>query len=71
VAEALAGAKPGELVGPVGTPHGLVLLVLDECRPAELDEATRQRIQEELFQGWLADRMKEVTFAAVALGAPA
>jgi parvulin-like peptidyl-prolyl isomerase len=63
VAEALAAAQPGELIGPVEAPRGLVLVVLEECRPAELDGATRQRIQEELFQGWLAARMKEVTFA--------
>jgi hypothetical protein len=71
LAEALATAQPGELVGPVGAPEGLALLVIEECRPAELDSATRQRIQEDLFEGWLAARMKEATFDPGALGRPA
>jgi parvulin-like peptidyl-prolyl isomerase len=62
MAEALASAKPGELVGPVATAEGFALVVLEERQPAELDEATRQRLQNELFDRWLADRMKEATF---------
>jgi len=62
LAEALAPAKTGELVGPVGTPEGFTLVVVEERRPAELDAATRQRIQDELFDRWLADRMKEASF---------
>jgi hypothetical protein len=62
LAEALAEAQPGELVGPVGTPEGFALVVLEQCRPAELDAATRRGLQNELFEGWLADRMKEATF---------
>ena len=68
LAAALAKAQPGELVGPVGAPEGFALLLIEECRPAELDSATRQRIQDELFEGWLAARMKEATFDAGALG---
>jgi parvulin-like peptidyl-prolyl isomerase len=62
VAEALAAAKPGELVGPVATPEGFALVVVEERRPADLDAATRQRIQDELFDGWLAGRMSQATF---------
>ena len=62
LAAALAKAQPGELVGPVGAPEGLALAVIEECRPAELDSATRQRIQDELFGGWLAGRMQQATF---------
>jgi putative peptide maturation system protein len=62
LAEALATAQPGELVGPVGAPEGFALVVIEECRPAELDSATRQRIQDELFGGWLAGRMQQATF---------
>jgi hypothetical protein len=62
LAEALALAKTGELVGPVGTAEGFALVVVEECRPAELDAATRNRLQNELFDRWLADRMKEARF---------
>jgi parvulin-like peptidyl-prolyl isomerase len=44
------------LVGPVATPEGFALVVVEERRPAELDAATRQRIQDELFDAWLAGR---------------
>jgi putative peptide maturation system protein len=71
LAEALATAQPGELVGPVGTPEGFALLLIEECRPAELDSATRQRIQDELFEGWLAARMKEASFDPGTFGRPA
>jgi parvulin-like peptidyl-prolyl isomerase len=58
---ALASARAGQLVGPVGTPQGTALVLIEECHPAELDRATRQRIQDELFDGWLAARMPETT----------
>jgi hypothetical protein len=58
---ALKSAEVGELVGPVATPRGFALVVIEECRPSELDGATRQRIRDELFGGWLASRMREAT----------
>jgi len=60
--EALASAGTGDLVGPVGTPKGFALVVVEERRPAELNPATRRQIEDELFGGWLAGRMKEATF---------
>jgi hypothetical protein len=58
----LASAGAGELVGPVATPNGFALVVVEERRPAELDAATRQRIQDELFDNWLAGWMNQATF---------
>ena len=58
----LASAGAGELVGPLATPEGFALVVVEERRPAELDAATRQRIQDELFDAWLAGRMSQATF---------
>jgi parvulin-like peptidyl-prolyl isomerase len=58
---ALRSAEVGQLVGPVGTPQGFALVVIEECHPAKLDGATRQRIQDELFEGWLAARLREAT----------
>jgi parvulin-like peptidyl-prolyl isomerase len=71
LAEAVADAATAELVGPVATPEGLALAVLEERRPAELDAAARQRLQDELFEGWLAERMKEATFDLERVGASA
>jgi parvulin-like peptidyl-prolyl isomerase len=70
LAGALASAGAGELVGPVGTPEGFALVAVEECRPADLDPATRRRIEDELFGDWLAGRMREVTFDLATLRAP-
>jgi hypothetical protein len=35
---------------------------VEERRPAELDAATRQALQDELFGDWLAGRMSQATF---------
>ena len=59
LAEALATAATGELVGPVGTPQGFALVLIEERRQPELDPPTRQRIQDELFENWLATRLRE------------
>jgi PPIC-type PPIASE domain len=68
LADALATAKAGDLVGPVATPHGFTLAVVEERRPAELDSATRRRIQNELFDDWLTARLREATFDAALVG---
>ncbi len=52
--EPLATAREGELVGPIGTPRGFALVLVEERRPAELDNPTRERIASELFDQWLA-----------------
>jgi hypothetical protein len=62
LAGALASAGTGELVGPVETAKGFALVVVEERRPAELDGTTRQALQDELFDAWLAGRMNQATF---------
>jgi len=62
LAEPLASAGVGELVGPVATPKGFALVVVEQRLPAELDAATRQALQDELFDAWLAGRMNQATF---------
>lgn len=62
LAEPLASAGTGELVGPVAAPQGFALVVVEERLPAELDGATRQALEDELFNAWLAGRMSQATF---------
>jgi hypothetical protein len=62
LAEPLASARTGELVGPVAAPQGFALVVLEERSPAELDGATQQALEDELFNAWLAGRMSQATF---------
>jgi parvulin-like peptidyl-prolyl isomerase len=68
LADALASAREGELVGPVSTPHGFTLAVLEARHPAELDSATRRRIQNELFDDWLSAQLREATFDQALVG---
>jgi hypothetical protein len=59
LAEALGSAEVGELVGPVVTAGAFMLVVLEERQPAELDGSSRQRIQDELFESWLTERLEQ------------
>jgi hypothetical protein len=59
LAEVLTSAGPGDLVGPVQTPQGFALILVEERRPAALDPATRQHIENELFAAWLAEHTRE------------
>jgi PPIC-type PPIASE domain len=59
--DAVAAAEVGQLVGPVSTPRGFALVMVEELRPAELDGPTRQRIDDELFSAWLAAQTGQVT----------
>jgi hypothetical protein len=60
LAEALASAGAGQLVGPVVTPQGFVLVLVEEREPAKLDAAARQHIENELFTAWVTERMRSV-----------
>jgi hypothetical protein len=61
LAQALAGAKNEELVGPVATPQGFALALIKERRAAQLDATTRQRIEHELFTDWLNAQMQQAS----------
>jgi hypothetical protein len=67
--EALAGAKDGEVVGPVATPEGFALARIEGRHEPVLGPATRQRIQHELFEDWLAARLGQATLDSSTLGA--
>ena len=54
-----SAAGPGQLVGPVESPQGFLLVLVEERLPAALDAATRQQIENELFTNWLAERTSE------------
>jgi DNA-binding phage protein len=60
VADAVFAAAPGAIVGPIATPQGFALYQVDEILPAKLDEATADRIREELFQAWVQQRLANI-----------
>src|SRR5262249_35805222 len=69
LASALASAGAVQWVGAVGPPYGFALVLVEQRHPAELDPTTRQRIQDELFAGWLAARLREVKIDLTLTGA--
>lgn len=68
LAEALASAKPRELVGPMASPQGFLLVLIEDRRLPELDSDTRQRIENELFNAWLVEHMREATSDVASMG---
>jgi putative peptide maturation system protein len=59
LSDAVATATNGELIGPVATSEGFVLVLVEERQAAVLDNATRQYIETELFKAWVTERMRE------------
>jgi hypothetical protein len=59
LAAAIAVAEPGQLLGPVVTRQGFVLVLVEQISPSILDPAMRQHIENELFSAWVVERMRE------------
>ena len=55
------GKLPMDIVGPFQTPDGFSVAQILNQRPARLDAATRQKIQQELFGAWLKSRRSQAT----------
>jgi peptidylprolyl isomerase len=71
VADQVFAAEPGELVGPVSTPLGFQLLLIEEIQPAALDGPTAALIREELFAGWVQERLRAAPMRLPLLEEPA
>jgi parvulin-like peptidyl-prolyl isomerase len=55
----LAISQPGQLWPPTKVGDWFVVVRLEKFLPAKLDEATRQRLLDELFNNWLIDQVKK------------
>jgi Parvulin-like peptidyl-prolyl isomerase len=53
IAEAIAGAEVGKLIGPISTKFGYHIIRVEKWFPAELTVDVREYILETLFQLWL------------------
>lgn len=53
IAQAVADAKEGEILGPIHTKLGYHVLRIEKWFPTELNEAVREQILHSLFQVWL------------------
>jgi parvulin-like peptidyl-prolyl isomerase len=63
--DAVANAEPGDVVGPLASPDGVQLFKIEDVRPPELDDATRSHVRDELFDRWLGERLKGITFQSL------
>lgn len=60
VAEAVFAACVGQVVGPLASGLGFLLLRVEEHLAAELDGPTSRRVRQEVFDGWLRARLADV-----------
>ncbi len=69
LAKILSTSQPGQLSPPVRVGEWNVILRLEKLVSAQLDDATRQRLIEEMFRTWLEEQVREkaeVTLAPTA-----
>ncbi len=59
VGDAVFSSREGDVVGPLATPSGFSLFLVEALRPAELDAATCSFIRGELFDEWLNRQLEE------------
>lgn len=55
----LSISQPGQLWPPTKVGDWFVVVRLEKFLPAKLDEATRQRLLDELFNNWLIEQVKQ------------
>ena len=62
IAAVVFGAKIGEVIGPVTTPLGYHLLMIEEFIPAELTTERYQEILDRMFQEWLDSELNYMLY---------
>ncbi|MBW4552107.1 MAG: peptidylprolyl isomerase [Aphanocapsa sp. GSE-SYN-MK-11-07L] len=63
----LSSSKPGHLYTPVRLEQWVIILRLERLIPAQLDEMTRQRLIDELFERWLQKQTQAASRQALAI----
>ncbi len=63
----LSSSRPGHLCPPVRLEQWIIILRLERLIPAQLDESTRQRLLDELFERWLQKQTQEASQQALAI----
>ncbi|WP_009544950.1 peptidylprolyl isomerase [Crocosphaera subtropica] len=59
IAQILAASRPGQLSPPTQIGDWWIILRLEKYMSAQLDDKTRQRLLNELFQGWLLTQLQQ------------
>ncbi|HEY9616503.1 MAG TPA: peptidylprolyl isomerase [Microcoleaceae cyanobacterium] len=58
LAKQLMGSQPGQLLLPMSLGGWIVIARLEKLFPAQLDQAMRQRLLNELFEQWIQEQLK-------------
>lgn len=60
LARRLLAAQPGQVLPPVQIAEWIIILRLEQFMPAQLDDAMRQRLINELFEQWLKQSIQAI-----------
>ncbi|MBE9192841.1 peptidylprolyl isomerase [Gloeocapsopsis crepidinum LEGE 06123] len=60
ISKLLSVSQPGQLWAPRPLAEWVVIIRLEKLIPAQLDKSMRRRLQDELFENWLAQKMQQV-----------
>lgn len=60
IAQQLARCQPGQLLPPTHIQPWFVILRLEKLIPAQLDEPTRQKLLDSLFEAWVQEQLAQV-----------
>lgn len=70
IAEKLARSKPGQLLPPTRIGDWYVILRLEKWLPAQLDDPTRQKLLDDLFDAWIDTQLAPLTAPPVSPAPP-
>ncbi|SRR5579883_568280 len=57
IAQAVANASEGEIIGPIQTQLGYHILKIEKWYPTQLNESVREKVLASFFQAWLKKRI--------------
>lgn len=60
ISQLLAVSQPGQLWPPRALAEWFVIIRLEKNIPAQLDDAMRRRLMDELFENWLGEQIKKM-----------
>jgi parvulin-like peptidyl-prolyl isomerase len=70
IAHMLSVSKPGQLWAPVRLDEWLVILRLEMMIPAQLDDRTRSRLIDEMFETWLKQQLEQIRLGLIQQSQP-
>ncbi|MDZ8052787.1 MAG: peptidylprolyl isomerase [Aulosira sp. ZfuVER01] len=67
MAQLLANTQPGQVLPPTRIAEWFVIVQLEKFIPAQLDEAMKVRLLNELFEGWIQEQQRQMMTPAASV----